>query len=233
VGHDLRNPLNAIAIVARSLASVGCPDPSHREQAEHIGRICVRMNRIIEDILDLTRMQLAGGLPLAVGDADLAEICRGVLAELRMVQPQREIVLDVAGDARGQWDGDRLARVVSNLVGNAIRHSLKGPIHVLVADGGSCATLVVHNDGEPLRPEMLALAFQPVQGPSSRVGLGLPIVRAIVQAHGGELAVRSDALGGTSFTVRLPKQAPQPASSDVFPVGTAGARGPAPRRRAP
>jgi two-component system, sensor histidine kinase and response regulator len=131
VGHDLRDPLNSIKMAAHLLAATNCPEDARLSHANRIERAAERMNRVIEDILDLTRSQFTGGIPLKLEPTDLGSLCRGVIAEFRLFRREREVQLDVRGDVIGEWDSGRLARVVSNLVGNAIQHS-EGLVHVSV-----------------------------------------------------------------------------------------------------
>ena len=210
VGHDLRNPLHAIVMASKLLGATPCPEELHRSHAARIERSARRMNRIIEDILDLTRGQFAGGIPLTLRPTDLGALCRSVVGELRTAHPARTFELEVTGEVSGFWDSDRLARVVSNLVGNAVQHCAEGSIRVAVTDQGERASLVVHNQGEPIPAADLPRLFEPFWGSESSsegLGLGLYIVREIVRAHRGEVVVTSTEADGTSFVVTLGKRA--------------------------
>jgi signal transduction histidine kinase len=109
----------------------------------------------------------------------------------------------------GDWDQDRLAQVLSNLLGNAIQHGNGGPVALNAQDAGESVTLSVHNDGHPIPHSAQASIFEPLARGASDVphsiGLGLFIARAIVTAHGGEIRVRSAAGAGTTFEVVLPR----------------------------
>ncbi len=212
VGHDLRNPLSAILLGSQVIAREECgPNAAHREHARKIERAGKRMQRIIEDILDLTRSELAGGIPLSLRTTRLAEVCSLVVEELRIAHRDRSLVLDVDGDPTGQWDPGRLGRVVSNLIGNAMEHGRQGPVRVQVADRGTHGVLQVHNAGAPIDPAALPTIFEPFRRADTSangLGLGLFIVREIVQAHGGTVVVTSTREEGTTFTVSLPKATP-------------------------
>ena len=211
VGHDLRNPLNTIGIAAKMLDAPQCEDPQRRDYARRIGRATVRMNRMIEDILDLTRGQFTGGIPVSLAPSDLGDICRVVVGEFRVAQPRREVSLEVTGDVTGQWDPARLARVVSNLVGNALQHCADVPVRVTVAEQGDLALLAVQNRGALIPGDALPKLFEPFRrGETSAEGwgLGLYIVREIARAHHGSVAVSSTEDEGTTFTVSLPKNPP-------------------------
>jgi two-component system sensor histidine kinase/response regulator len=210
VGHDLRNPLNAIILASQLMSRErDCENAQHPALAKRIERASQRMQHMIDDILDLTRRQFAGGIPLSPQETNAGDVCRAVVDEHRLAHRDRMVQLDVTGDVRGHWDQDRLGRVLSNLVGNAIEHGEHGPVHVRVTDQGDRVVLAVHNAGPPIEPTMLSALFEPFRGAdsSSGLGLGLFIVREIVQAHHGSVDVSSNSADGTTFTVTLPKHA--------------------------
>jgi signal transduction histidine kinase len=207
LGHDLRNPLAAIRTGIDVMVRQERPEARQR-LAERMRGSCARMTRLIEDILDFTRSRLGGGIPTNRAPADLAEICARVVGELETAHPARRFVLSSPVAIVGFWDAERLAQVVSNLVGNAVEHS-EGDVRVAVTTSGSDrVTLEVANGGRPIPPELLASLFEPfARGARSGqgLGLGLYIVREIIRAHEGEVSVTSDAERGTVFTVRLPR----------------------------
>jgi signal transduction histidine kinase len=214
VGHDLRNPLNAIAMASKLLTAHDCSDASHRKHALRIDRAAARMNQMIEDILDLTRGRFGEGVPLTLQPMDLGDLCRSVIGELRITHPERAFELDVSGNLLGEWDPGRLGRVISNLVGNAVQHCGAGAVRVKVVDRGETVEFGVQNQGHPIPAEALPRLFEPFRRGQTRsegIGLGLYIVREIVGAHRGVVAVTSTAAEGTTFTVTLPR-APQMAA---------------------
>jgi signal transduction histidine kinase len=173
-----------------------------------------RMERMIADLLDLTRVRLGGTLPLKRRPANLRQICEEAAIECRAGRPDAVLRVDAGGNLQGDWDADRLAQVVSNLLGNAIQHGGGTPVTVTAREDGDAVTLAVHNGGAPVPPEALPFIFEPLaRGQSENttgsrsIGLGLFIARAIVSAHGGEIHVSSSSEDGTTFTVRLPKAA--------------------------
>jgi signal transduction histidine kinase len=113
------------------------------------------------------------------------------------------------GDVTGHWDADRLAQVVSNLVGNAIEHGTNAPVTLVASEAGERVRLTVHNNGDPIPAQARATLFEPLSCGTSdnprNLGLGLFIARAIVIAHGGEIGVTSTAESGTTFEVALPR----------------------------
>lgn len=210
IGHDLRNPLNAILVGSKLMVTDECASPRHRTNAMRIERSGLRMQRIIEDILDLTRKEFTGTVPLSVRLTNLADVCRNVVEEQRMARRDRALEIEAPAEVQAQWDGVRLGRVVSNLVGNALEHAHEGPVRVTLRDTGAVAVLQVHNRGTPIDPALLPGIFEPFhrgEASANGLGLGLYIVREIVRAHGGRVDVSSTAADGTTFTVRLPKTA--------------------------
>ncbi|MDB4970082.1 MAG: bphP8 [Myxococcales bacterium] len=206
LGHDLRNPLTAISMSAAQLhrASV-----RHRNMATRISRASSRMNALIENILDYTRGALGGGIPIARSQTNFVSVCWSAIEELRAAHPQHVIDWHSDESIVGEWDGMRLAQVVSNLIGNAIQHGSAGmPVSVSLRNTPGGAVLSVTNAGAISR-ELLPKIFAPFErGPkeSKGLGLGLYIVREIIRAHGGEIRVDAHANPDrTTFTAVLPR----------------------------
>jgi signal transduction histidine kinase len=210
LSHDLRTPLGAVTTGAALLA---VPEDNPQRRARVATRIlssAQRMERMIGDLLDLTRARLGGTFSLKRRPADLQALCEEVVAESRAARPKADLRLRTSGSLVGNWDPDRLAQVVSNLVANAIQHGEGTPVTVTVEDQGSAVTLAVHNGGVPIPPELLPSIFEPLargrsEGGLYSLGLGLFIARAMVMAHGGVISVRSSIDQGTTFSARLPK----------------------------
>ncbi|MFP2933227.1 PAS domain-containing protein [Pyxidicoccus sp. 3LG] len=222
VSHDLRNPLSAITLAVSVLLQRGGQDERLQRQVQRIHRSADRATRMIRDLLDFTRARQGGGIPVHPSAVDLHELVHTVVDEVHASWPDRDIQVKHLGSGSGTWDPDRLAQVVSNLLSNALQYSPAGSrVRVESRSGDGGVVLEVHNEGTPIPPEQLPRIFEPlergVEKPEDRggrsIGLGLYIVRSIVQAHGGGVDVRSTATEGTTFTVRLPRHAtPTPAS---------------------
>ncbi len=213
VSHDLRNPLGAIAMAAGLLQASPGLNERQLKAARRITSSCERATRLIRDFLDFTQARLGNGLPLTRRPMDLHELTRHVVDEVLQAHPARQILLEVSGEAQGQWDPDRISQVLTNLVGNALAYSpADTPVRVRSVGEPEVALLEVHNQGTPISPELLPRLFEPLtrgaptEGQHSRsIGLGLYIVREIIRGHGGAVEVASSIEAGTTFTVRLPR----------------------------
>lgn len=218
LGHDLRNPLGAISASATMLARTKGLGERDRKAVERIRRSGARMARMIDDILDFARSRLGGGIPVTRQHMNMTEVCRTTLEELQVTYPERQLFFDVQGDTWGEWDPDRVAQVLSNLVFNALQHGRQDTaIRTTLRGAEDCVLLEVHNQGDPIPEDLLPRLFDPFkrrpedqrphEGKSGTrsLGLGLHIVRQIALAHDGDVEVRSSATEGTCFTVRWPR----------------------------
>lgn len=215
LGHDLRNPLSTILTTTRMMMlRRELPAESHK-RIERVFSSAERMRRMIEQILDVTRVRLASGIPLRIsGEQDLTARVLKIVDELRSAHPRRKIVFLPELRYRACVDGDRFEQVVSNLVGNAITHG--DPLRPITVGLDAGATersvrLSVHNHGPAIDPGFLPLLFDPFErggapmGHSDGLGLGLYISKCIIEAHGGSIDVRSSIESGTRFEVVLPR----------------------------
>lgn len=210
LGHDLRTPLSAIVTSAHILQRTD-DTTIVRKVAEQLLQSGQRMNRMIEDILDLARARLAGGIPLERSRMDLAQLLQKTIAECRTAHVGSELRFSHTGDPVGDWDSDRLAQVASNLIGNAVQHGAAGrPIEIHL-DGRqpASAILTVSNAGS-IPESALPHIFDPFRGGQQRplrnegLGLGLFIVQQIVHAHRGRIDARSEG-GFTQFQITIPR----------------------------
>jgi signal transduction histidine kinase len=168
-----------------------------------------RMGTMVNQLLDLTRVRLGGGIAIRTRPTDLAEVATTIVEELRLANPASEIRCSLSS-TRGEWDADRLSQVFSNLVANALQHgdpSRAVEVRLAPADGG--ATFEVRNFGETIPPETIPFIFDAYRrGRAERtgqgLGLGLFISRQIVLAHAGRIEVSSSPESGTLFRVLLP-----------------------------
>ena len=213
VGHDLRSPLASITMGAAIMLKRGRLEDADVKATARIARSADRMAKIISQLLDFTRARLGGGIPVDRRPVDLAEVCAEVIAEQETAHPDRALRFDADLDTKGLWDRERLAQVVANLIGNAIRHGKPdGPIDVRLRAQGDVVCLQIHNDGPPIPADLLPSIFDPFRRHgisavrnSDGLGLGLFIVREMVRAHSGEIGVQSTEADGTTFSVTLPR----------------------------
>lgn len=211
LGHDLRNPLNSISTSAQMLELDPSDAAGTARKAGIIQRAAGRMERLIQQVLDFALARVKGGIPVALGEADLSQLVKQAAAELGA--GGERVTVEVRGNSTGWWDADRMMQVISNLLGNAMEHGdAKAPIHVLL-DGTAPdqVRLEVHNGGV-IPQEALGLVFSPFKprAPHARgLGLGLYIVEQIVRSHRGAVTVTSEAEAGTRFVVVLPRRSPE------------------------
>ncbi|MDY7226108.1 sensor histidine kinase [Hyalangium rubrum] len=216
VSHDLRNPLNAIMLGAATLLRREGLDDKSTNSVRRILGSAERATRMIRDLLDFTQVRLGGGIPVERKPLDLHAHAAQVLEELEHTHPDRKLELSQQGDTHGEWDPDRIAQVITNLVGNALKYSAPNTVvGVKTRDEGDTVVLEVHNWGEPIAVELMGNLFKPLSRGAAKVdmqtrsiGLGLYIVASIVRGHGGAISVSSTVEGGTLFSVRLPRSAP-------------------------
>jgi signal transduction histidine kinase len=209
LGHDLRNPLSAIQVGARTLLAMPNTDKVV-SIARVIDRSASRMTRLIEDVLDFARGRLGGGIAMnLLPDPGLQAMLEQVVAEMRTGQPGRLIDTEMAITEDVVCDRARVGQLLSNLLGNALSHGdPAGPVRVRAhtRDGGF--ELSVANQGRPIPPDVLERLFQPFARaalPADRdgLGLGLYIASEIARAHQGSLRVESSP-EETRFTFRMP-----------------------------
>jgi signal transduction histidine kinase len=215
VGHDLRNPLGAVAMSAALLTKRGGLAGWQSKTVARIRSSTGRMERIIADLLSYTRTRLGSGIPIERRTADLAEVTRRVVDEIAALHPDCPIHVDVEGDLGGEWDAARLEQVVSNLLSNALDHGEpESPVDVELR-GADAVRMEVRNRGE-MPPSVIAHLFEPFSRPPDResrrasgLGLGLFIAREIVRGHGGRIDVASRG-GETRVWFELPRREARP-----------------------
>lgn len=213
LGHDLRNPLSSVTMgIALLRRKEGAQS---QVTLNRIAASAARMSRMIDQLLDLTRSRLGGGIAIAPVPMNLGKLVMEVADEERAAHPERTLVVEATGDLEGQWDPDRLAQVVSNLVGNAIAHGApEGPVRVTARGEGDVVELAVCNPGPRIPDDLKEVLFDPFRrgqqatSRTSGLGLGLYITREIVTAHGGTIHVASTDVDGTVLRVKLARVSP-------------------------
>ncbi len=208
LGHELRNPLGAISNAAHVLGLVENAGHLVVRAQSIISRQVVQLGRVVDDLLDVSRVT-SGKIALEPRPLDLAELARRVAA---LIGPPHVVLVD-ATEVWVDADAARLEQVMVNLLQNAVKYTpAGGEIRVLVTPEGRDAVLSIRDSGVGIAPEFLPRVFDIfVQGDQSLdrskggLGIGLALVRRLVEQHGGTVAVASEGAGkGSTFTVRLP-----------------------------
>ena len=213
LSHDLRTPLMSISAAATVLKRQ--PDTDRvAVLADRVLSSSQRMGRMIEDLLDVTRIRHAGGLALQLGRADMQSIVQRTLDEVQTSFPDRNIESVLQGDMAGVWDSERLCQVATNIVGNAIHHGAPDqPVRVAVDGTQASVVTVAVSNGGTIAPELLPHLFDPFRGrdraPGRHQGLGLWlfISHQVVRANGVRIDVHSED-GTTLLLVELPRVSP-------------------------
>ncbi|WP_242333850.1 sensor histidine kinase KdpD [Anaeromyxobacter sp. SG66] len=220
LGHDLRNPLGAV-VAGATLALRRSEDAKVRGHLERVLRSARRMARMVEQLLDVSRVRLGRGIPLTRAEIDLCELVRQAAAETEPSHRQHRFDLRLPPRCEGDWDRDRLAQVLSNLLANACEHSeAEAVVTVELRASSTSASVAVHNPGPAIPPELLPSVFDAfASGAEGRgLGLGLHIACEIAQAHGGDIAVESAPDRGTTFTVTLPRRSAGATARTMTPL---------------
>ena len=172
-----------------------------------------RAERLVRDLLDFTQHAWAEAFRIQPRLGDLHVLLQTALEEVQAAFPHRRMELFQKGNGQGSWDPERLAQVAQNLISNALKYSPEDSVvqvHSTALPTG--VSFSVHNKGAPIPTEKIAALFEPFQRAvgtvdkaTRSVGLGLYIVKQIVEAHGGAVTVRSTQKEDTTFTVSLPR----------------------------
>ncbi|MCX4241918.1 hybrid sensor histidine kinase/response regulator [Paraliomyxa miuraensis] len=214
LGHDLRNPLSAMMTGAELLVG-RARDDLERQTLRRMLAAGRRMTGMIDQLLDLTRARLAGGVGFVQSRdrLDVAQIIRSTLEELVAGPSERgHVAVTSSGDCTILGDQHRLHQLFSNLIANALDHgALDEPVSVSIEGDERELVVEVHNHGT-IPPDMLPTVFEPFRRRHQRspkstgLGLGLFISEQIARAHGGGVEVQSSEAAGTLFTVRLARR---------------------------
>lgn len=214
VSHELRTPLNAILGWGAMLAGGALDAPTQARAFATIERNARAQARLIDDLLDLSRV-LQGKFVLAVGPVELVRVVEAALDAARPAAEAKGVRLQPVLDSHATIVGDpeRLQQVAWNLLSNAVKFTPRGGrVRVTLRRSPSYVELTVADTGQGIAPEFVPHVFEAFRqaegGPTRRsggLGLGLSIVRSLVELHGGAVSAASDGPGcGATFTVRLP-----------------------------
>lgn len=227
VSHELRTPLNAI-LGWSTLLKDRVSDPAVLKPIQVIYRNAQRQVRLVDDIMDVSRI-ITGKLRLDARQADLVAITRDAIEVVRPSAVAKHISIEFAPAGDSFWlvaDSERLQQVVWNLLSNAVKFTNPGgKILLALNQENSSAVLSVTDTGKGIEPGFLPFVFERFKQADSSttrrvggLGLGLALVRHIVELHGGHVAAASDGVGkGAQFTITLPIRTvtPKPAADDA------------------
>jgi signal transduction histidine kinase len=211
--HELRTPLTSMQLAVQLLAegSAGALTERQAQLVRMASKDATRLDRLTRDLLDLTRLEAGTAVPnrRPLSAADPVE---AVLGQLRSTAEHKGVLLETnipAGLPGISGDAEQLSRVVSNLVSNALRHTPSGGrVSIVAAEKGDAVEYAVTDTGPGIPPEYLDRVFERfAQVPGATAGgagLGLPIARRIVEAHGGRISVESEAGHGATFRFTIP-----------------------------
>jgi PAS domain S-box-containing protein len=211
VAHDLRDPVHTIVMSAAAMIELELPEEQRRQQLDIIRRSGRSMDHLIRDLLDVTRIEM-GGLTVHLSRVRLAQVIDEVVVAFDAQVRQRALSIDA--DTSSQLpdvfaDRDRIAQVLNNLIGNAMKFTPPhGRISVRARSVEDNVEVSVVDTGVGISPDDLARVFdrywQADRGARQGVGLGLTIVRGIIDAHGGRIEANSRRGEGTTFRFTLP-----------------------------
>jgi signal transduction histidine kinase len=214
LGHDLRNPLQAI-FASSDLLARRLEQPALAHMAARIKTNARRMSSLIDDVLDFARAKLGGGIGVELTEVeDISHGLTTVVQELLDGQTDCKIITNFHVTRSVRCDLGRLQQVASNLLGNALTHGQpQSPIKINARTDEDDLVIEVWNCGEPIPAESLSKIFEPfwrhsVSASRNGLGLGLHICSEIVRAHQGSISVTSTQESGTQFTARLPLSSP-------------------------
>jgi signal transduction histidine kinase len=209
--HEIRGPLNSLHLAVQSMRQAKVPPEALPRLLEIVERQDRRISQFVDDLLDLGRIR-AGQFRLEYEEVNLGDVIHDVAARLgpELARSGSLLTVSAQGQVVGQWDRSRLDQVVFNLVSNAIKFGLGKPIEISIGTRGGSAVFSVKDHGMGIEPEARERIFKPFErGVSVRhyggLGLGLHIVKTIVDALDGSVSVTSEPGSGSTFMVELPQ----------------------------
>ena len=219
-GHELKTPLTSLTLIARSMENALATPPAAptalapleanpriAERCRNLHRQIARLTSLVDRLLDVSRIS-AGKLALDLEPMDLAETARDIASRFPEVA-SGQITIDAPAAVEGRWDRMRVEQIVTNLLSNAVIYGERRPISLTVRHVDARVEIVVRDQGIGIAPEALGRIFERFERAASGrqyggLGLGLWIVRQIVEAMDGTIGVESAVGRGSTFTVRLP-----------------------------
>lgn len=215
VSYEFRTPLTSIQGFAEMLQSGMAGELSERskEYVDAIIASAMRLSSEIDRVIEMTQSE-AGLLPIVTDEVDLMPFVTAIVRDREEALEQKGLTLDLRGDKNAgsyQIDRAQMGRAIGNLLDSAIEVSPEGGrVHVSLIRRSGITRLTVRDEGEGMKPSELARAMEGIlhlqdsEGVKSRIGLGFPLARKLIEAHGGKLVVHSEKGSGTTATITLP-----------------------------
>ncbi|WP_199296197.1 sensor histidine kinase KdpD [Trichocoleus sp. FACHB-591] len=208
--HDLKNPINVIKMGTQLILRRLERGDAHIDVAARMITAIDRLDAMIQNLLDASRLRAGQSLSFAFEECDLEILVQDVVEDLNFTYGNRFVVVSDSG-VRTQCSPKEIRRVIENLAINAVKYGAPNtPITLTLQQSETLITLTLHNEGNPIAPEAQSILFQQFRRTVSAEdktgwGLGLFLAKSIVEAHQGTIEVQSSEGQGTSFIVKLPK----------------------------
>ena len=207
--HDLKNSINVVTMGTQLMLRRSEPGDAHMAMATRMMRAIKRLNAMIQNLLDASRLRAGYGFKLELADCRLDLLVKDVVEDLSFTYGERFVVVSDA-DVKSHCSLKELRRVIENLAVNAVKYGAPGtPITLTLQQTETQISLTVHNEGAPIAPEAQSILFQQFRRATcdeeqTGWGLGLFLAKSITEAHQGTIVVESAEGRGTSFIVKLP-----------------------------
>lgn len=213
--HDLRTPLTSVKMAAQLILRRSDDAEKNKQLAVQVIRGIDRLDQMIQDLLDVNRIRAGEGLSLTMNYCNLKEIALVSIRDLATLYGDRFVLKVNQPDIFGFWNEDGLRRVIENLAANAAKYGASDKtISIILKQADDFVQISVHNFGNPISIEEQLELFKPFHrtttaknGNKKGWGLGLTLVRGVVDAHGGKISINSRESEGTEFTATIPKDA--------------------------
>ena len=213
LSHDLRTPLTSAKLTAQVIRRTFAHEEKVMRSSDRIISNIDRVDSMIQDLLDASRLSAGEPLPLVCEDCELSTVVHSTMEDLRQIHGNRFNVIEDSTDIKGFWDCNGIKRIIENLCNNAIKY---GDPHLPITVRISCHSkdivdLSVHNFGKPIPSEEIKHLFEPYRRAADAHttgkkgwGIGLMLVKGVVDAHNGHIEVTSKKEEGTTFSIKLP-----------------------------
>ncbi len=213
LSHDLRNPLAIVTMCTLILKRKDNDIDTQNEMADKIISSVARADRMIHNLLDVSRIKVGAGIPLNIQKFMLDECVKHVITDLEELYGDRFNVENSAGAIEGFWDKMGIHRILENLVSNAVKYGTPySVINIVLSSSVDTVEIHVKNEGDPISEEDQIVLFDHYSRSKSAEknghtgwGIGLALVKGITEAHRGSVSVHSSIKEGTVFTIKMPR----------------------------